>query len=382
VPPMKYRKYDSFAQTTFGDGDRAAALSRLRAACSCADWVEPLRPGHRDLLREALAELEGDAPQGVTPFVLTENACIEMASMDDADLPRYLVHRFRYDVFPQRRRLDDWPPYIQIEPTSICNLRCVFCFQSDPTFSGKKSGFMGTMDVGLFRDVIDQIAGNVEFASLEARGDPLAAASIEDMLACTRGKLLNLKLNTNAALLTERKCHAILQSGVRTVVFSADAADPVNYARMRVGAQLDKVLSNIERFRAIHQADYPDRPLITRVSGVKVGEEQSLDDMKALWGGLVDHVVFVAYNPWENAYAAADTNIADPCSDLWRRTFVFQNGTVNPCQVDYKGTLSVGRFPDRRLDDLWQSDAYQSLRARHLEAERGAITPCRGCAVV
>ena len=45
------------------------------------------------------------------------------------------------------------------------------------------------------------------------------------MLLYTTGKFLNLKINTNASMLTE-KIHAVLQSGSsKTLVFSADAAD-------------------------------------------------------------------------------------------------------------------------------------------------------------
>lgn len=380
---MEYRKYDSFRQGTFNGSGRDVALARLKTAKTRPQALARVKAAHRPLVDQALAELEGSpVDEGHAPFILTDNAVTEIASLDDDDLLLYLVHRFRYDVFPERRLLDDWPPYMQIEPTSICNLRCVFCFQTDETFSSKKSGFMGTMTVDLFREVIDQAAGNVEFLSLESRGDPLAAAGIEAMLEHTRDKFLNLKMNTNAALLTEAKCHAILQSGIRTLVFSADAADPDLYEKLRVGAKQEKVLANIERFRKIQQTQYPDSRIITRVSGVHVLEDQRLEDMERLWGGLVDHVVFVKYNPWENAYASPDTGIAAPCSDLWRRMFVFYDGRINPCQVDYKTKLTVGRFPTLSLDGLWRSDQYEALRARHLAGDRGAITPCRGCAVV
>ena len=53
------------------------------------------------------------------------------------------------------------------------------------------------------------------------------------MLAYTNDKFLNLKINTNASLLNENKIHAILSSGVKTLVFSADAADEKLYAKLR-----------------------------------------------------------------------------------------------------------------------------------------------------
>ena len=40
-------------------------------------------------------------------------------------------------------------------------------------------------------------------------------------------------------------------------------------------------------------------------------------------GDLVDHEAFVDYNPWENSYEKAPNGLATPCSDLWRRMFVW-----------------------------------------------------------
>ena len=50
-------------------------------------------------------------------------------------VPQYLYHRYRYEIFSQKKILDNYPPYLQIEPTSICNYRCVFCYQTDNVFN-------------------------------------------------------------------------------------------------------------------------------------------------------------------------------------------------------------------------------------------------------
>ena len=100
-----------------------------------------------------------------------------------------------------------------------------------------KNGFMGTMKLELFKDIIDQAHKNVEFISLASRGEPLVCKDIDKMLEYTTGKFLNLKINTNASLLNEKSIHAIL-SGGKTVVFSADAADEDLYAKLRVNGNL------------------------------------------------------------------------------------------------------------------------------------------------
>ena len=70
------------------------------------------------------------------------------------------------------------------------------------------------------------------------------------------GKFLNLKVNTNASLLTEKKCHSLLCGGAKTIVFSADAAEEPLYSKLRVRGKLDKVLRNIELFQKIRETNY------------------------------------------------------------------------------------------------------------------------------
>ena len=202
------------------------------------------------------------------------------------------------------------------------------------------------------------------------------------MLEYVRGKFLNLKINTNASLLDEARCHAVLSGGVKTIVFSADAAAEPLYSKLRVNGNLSVVLNNIERFQKIRQTQYPDLPVITRVSGVKFSDEQDIDSMQAVWGGLVDQVAFVQYNPWENVYSQPDNDLAEPCSDLWRRMFVWWDGKANPCDVDYKSTLSQGSIREFCLSDLWRSSGYEELRADHLNSKRESRKPCTACTVV
>lgn len=379
-----YRKHNSFVAFRQQDSEaESAVLARLVKVCVREDLISQLSQAHRGILVSALKDLSDTTEVQDKPrFRLSPNVVHEINTLSDEVLPRYVVHRYRYELFPYLHIVDEYPPYLQIEPTSVCNYRCVFCYETDPTFTKKSNGHMGHMSLDLFKRVIDQAEGNVEFISLASRGEPLLCQEIEPMLAYTRGKFLNLKMNTNASLLDESKCHAILQSGIKTLVFSADAAEEPLYSKLRVGGHLDKVLANIERFKAIKETQYKDSNIILRVSGVKFSEAQNMASMEKLWGDLVDQVAFVAYNPWENTYSQAPSGIEAPCSDLWRRMFVWWDGKINPCDVDYKSTLSVGSLGAAALSDLWTSDNYTRLRSEHLSQGRGKIEPCRRCTVI
>ena len=378
-----YKKHNSFVGF-LGKNEPAIenVLARVRASFGAPELTGRLEQGYTEILGFLEADLFGGGTPSRKRFMITPPVAKEIDLLEDSEIARYLIHRYRYEIHSQMHLLDEYPPSLQIEPTSICNYRCVFCYQTDNSFTKRSSSFMGHMTLETFKNLIDQAQGNVEFISLASRGEPMLCKDINAMLAYTRGKFLNLKLNTNASMLDEDKVHVILESGVKTLVFSVDAAEEPLYSQLRVNGSLEKVLSNIERFQNIRETQYPQAKIITRVSGVKVRAEQDLDGMVSYWGGLVDQVAFVDYVPWENVYAAPYTNVATPCSDLWRRMFVWWDGQVNPCDVDYRSTLSAGVLGEKGLRQLWRSESYEALRSGHIEGRRTSVSPCDRCVVV
>ena len=382
MPDTTYKKQDSFVGIRHHE-PVADVLSRVRAVPEklvgsrlTAYQQAQVHAACDELL--GLAPAHGDGP----PFTLQSYVIEEINRLSDAALPRYLFYRYRYETFPQRKILDDFPPCLQVEPTSVCNYRCVFCYQIDEDFTQKSSGHMGMMSMETFKRIVDEAAGRCEAVTLASRGEPLICPKVDEMLKYASGKFLALKLNTNAWFLDEAKCHAILQADMNTVVFSADAASEPAYSQFRVGGTLDRVVKNVERFQQIRAKNYPKSRTITRVSGVQVPGTPDLDQMEQFWGELVDQVAFVKYNPWENTYEQPVNGIATACSDLWRRMFIWWDGIVNPCDVDYKSTLAVGKATDRSLGDLWRSDSYERLRERHLQKQRLHCSPCNRCTVV
>jgi len=377
-----YNKQNSFVKIRHGKAliDILPRIKELKKNLN----VIKLSKNQKIILTAALEEISGEGKQekNFPPFTLHSFNIAEIENLTKEELPRFLFYRYRYEIFPQRLQLDDFPPCLQIEPTSICNYRCLFCYQVDDEFTKKANGMMGMMPFDLFKEIIDQAEGRCEAITLASRGEPLICPDIEPMLRYAGGKFVALKLNTNAWFLDEKLCHAILESGVNTIVFSTDAASEPAYSRLRVNGTLERVYENIRSFRDIRERHYPNSRVITRVSGVKVPGTDRLADMEKFWGELVDQVAFVKYNPWENTYDQPANGIETPCSDLWRRMFIWWDGSVNPCDSDYKSTLSVGNGYEQKLSDIWCSQKYGELRKAHLQRERKRCNPCNRCVVV
>ncbi len=318
-----------------------------------------------------------------TKFMISELVAEEMYLLPDLKIPLFLFHRYRYEIYPDNKILDNSPPYVQIEPSSICNYRCKFCYQTDKTFSFAKSEHMGTMNLDTYKKVIDMLEGNTEFLSLASRGEPFLCKDLPKMLNYSSEKFMNLKINTNASLLNEERIHSLLSGGAKTIVFSIDAPSKNLYEELRVNGKIENVLKKLKLFKKIRDEFYPNDQVIVRVSGVYLDERQNMNGMVDTWGQFVDQITFVKYNPWENVYESPISNINKHCSDLWRRLFIWFDGKLNPCDTDYKSTLSLGSLNDfENINELWRSEKYEYYRNIHSNGERCKLTPCDKCVVI
>ena len=373
-----YQKSDSFLELSGAkiDPKQLLRLKKLQAN------IGSLPNKIQSIVKQACNDVLSNKKILPGSFRLRPHVTEEIQRLSDLELSRYLFYRYRYDIYPATQQLDEFPPCVQIEPSSICNYRCVFCYQTDTKLTQGRHGHMGMMNFETFKIIVDQIEGQVEAVTLASRGEPLMAKDIIPMLEYISGKFLGLKINTNASFLNEEKAHAILAAEPNTLVFSADASDKNLYSKLRVNGNLETVLANVQLFNEIKTKHYPNSRIITRVSGVRFNEEQNFKEIEHFWHNFVDQVAFVAYNPWESAYEAAENTITDHCSDLWRRTFVWWDGVVNPCDVDYRSTLAVGNIKEKSISEIWTGDKYQALRHSHSNAARCTLTPCNGCSLI
>jgi len=336
-----------------------------------------------DIIINSYRKLSDDKDLSEIDFVLSGHEIDEYKRLTLDERARYLVYRYKYNKYPDLKILSDYPPCLQIEPSSICNYRCIMCYQIDEYFSKKKLGYMGYMTIDMFKEIIDQVEGSIEAITLASRGEPLLCNDIEAMLQYSAGKFLGFKINTNASLLTEDMAHIILSNiDVGTVVFSLDTADPAEYEKIRVNGSYEKVVTNISNFKLIKDKYYPSSRIVTRVSGVKLNDSQNIQDMKNRWLQYVDQTGFTKYTPWQSTYTNSHTDINSPCTELWRRMFVWQNGVINPCDYDYKSTLAMGDIRNDTISNIWRSSAYDSLRDAHNIGIRKLKEPCKRCPMI
>jgi radical SAM protein with 4Fe4S-binding SPASM domain len=313
-------------------------------------------------------------------FKITLYEANETLRLKDNQIIEYLFHRYRYLVYPKIKKIDNYPPCLQVELSSICNYKCVFCYQADRTFTDSANGYMGRMNFELFKKIVDQIEGNIQFITFASRGEPLLVKNLDSILKYTKGKFLTVKINTNAYYLTESVCHSILSSDISTIVFSLDSSDAKLYEELRVNGKLDRVVNNIKAFNKIKELHYPEAKIITRISGVLYdSKKQDMNLIKKKWANLAEQITFVPCTPWFNMYNALKNEITTPCTDLWRRMFIWYDGSVGICDCDYKIKYEVGSVNENNISLLWLSKKYRKIRNLHLNGQRNNENPCDRC---
>ena len=147
------------------------------------------------------------------------------------------------------------PVHVELDLTDRCNVACYFCNQQD--LRTKES-----IPLPKLTDLIDELAaGGLKSVRLSGGGDPLFhrdVLNVMDHLA-TRGVIVD-NLTTNGVALTTEVAKRLVDGKAREVIFSLNAADAPDYARMMKvkPALFDKVLENIRNLVAVRwESMYP-----------------------------------------------------------------------------------------------------------------------------
>lgn len=330
------------------------------------------------ILNEVLQQMEN----GGMPQWWTSQEFAYLNTHDRETWAKYVIFRYKFRVYPEKKIVPAFPTYVLIEPVSSCNLRCPMCFQVDKSFTRKP--YMGVMNFNLFKQIIDEIEKEGPGAiTLASRGEPTLHPQFAKMLEYMSGKIYEVKINTNATKLTDALCHAILQHGVDDLVFSVDSHLKEQYEKIRVNAIFSNVLGNIKRFSSIREKYYKGSKTRTLISAVKIRDTQDFNGFTEFWSKYVDDItIFEMEERWDTYNNAVHPDVKVPCNYIWERFYIWYDGTCNPCDVDYKSQLSPGKITDTTtIKDIWQGSALNKLRNAHLEGRRSDLVPCDRCGI-
>jgi len=287
--------------------------------------------------------------------------------------------------------ISNTPTLYWLEPTNKCNINCVMC--PNDKFTDDQLGFM---DIDLYYSIIDKIKNSAASVYLLVSGESLLHKDIFTMIKYAHQNNIRPLVNTNATtLVSEKQRIALLESGVEHITFAFDGYDKDSYEKVRVGAKYDAVISGIKKFLLEKKKRGLETPFVAITTlEVEISDYDDLETQKKEFyrefeGLPVDEFISKQPNTWGSEFSGTKLfnhqqydQKYSPCGHLWSTMTILWDGTIVPCCFDFFKTYPLGNVSEESLDDVWNGEKMQKLRASMLDNSYSSVNSlCNGCVI-
>ena len=275
-------------------------------------------------------------------------------------------------------RVPGGPLTLAIESTAKCNLFCPMCPRENIYFPPRD------MELSLFKRIIDQGKEFLEFAVPYGVGEPLLNPEIFDMIAYCKQVGVPSGLSTNATVLTEEASRRLIEAGLDYIIFAFDGATKETYEQYRLGADFDKVRSNVLTFLRVKKETKSE--IFCIIQMVRLQENRNeIADLIRMWRiDGIDEVRIKKDEVHNEGSAIPGDNdgrppMRHPCYLLWRGPmYIHYDGTVFPCCYIYPNE-AIGNVKKNSLQEIWNSERMIQLREAHIKGDLTGYKACQNC---
>ncbi len=259
-----------------------------------------------------------------------------------------------------------------VEITSVCNLACTFCPQTE-----RKANFISVAD---FEKTLDQVKPHTDYIYFHVKGEPLLHPKIDTLLDISHEKGFQVNITTNGTLIPKVKSKIFLKPAIRQMNFSLHSFDGHEGSTNKEGYVKDIIsfvkdavkqspilisfrlwnlqqdnLTNLERNRnreilAIleHEfhLDYRIDEMVVPGKGVKITDQIYLNQ---------DHEF-----QWPSLQAEEDDGKGF-CHALRNQAGILVDGTVIPCCLDGEGVINLGNIHQAPFSDIIEGSRANAL---------------------
>jgi radical SAM protein with 4Fe4S-binding SPASM domain len=344
---------------------------------------------------------------------------------------RYLLHSIKqgnsvnamktaFDVMLWPDIVLHLPEHLKIEITTKCNLECQFCGR---TYNSKNSRPVSSqlgehMSLDIFQSIINEIPVLLSI-DIQGTGEPLYHPDFPSILEICTQRGVTVEFFTNATMLDEANISLILDSSVRQLTFSMDAASPEMFENIRFGAHYNQVVENISHFMKIRASSsnsfYPVRVMMVLAntnldqirSMVLLCRKWGIEELvvsrinipgpalshlepeeEAMWHSVSQAELLAAKEnlrftveiaPQKSLSANNNSKQGIKCLWPWYSANILVDGSVTPCPfISYSPEMNMGNIHDSGFISVWNGRPYQALRAAHRTDKLNDL-PCFTC---
>ena len=289
-----------------------------------------------------------------------------------------------------------YPCVLQIEPTSLCNLKCTLCPVGRGELNRKRH-----MTLPEFKAIIDDMERWLLLLVMWDWGEPLCNPELPEMIRYAADRGIRTVTSTNAHFLNDGAyIRRLLSSGLSTLIVAIDSLCQDRYESYRQAGDLGRAVEGLKNLCRAKKELGSSTCIALRMVLMRQNEHERSRLRKLARRVGADRFCVKTVNP--SCGVAADESVvpADPrlrryvyqegtmdrvrisahCQRVWFMSNIFSDGQVVPCCYDYDARLAVGNCFQTPFSQLWASPQYRSLRER-IYRDKDAIERCHACGV-
>lgn len=291
----------------------------------------------------------------------------------------YFKYRRDWAALPQRFEVTEYPLLVDMELSTICNLRCPFCYTITDDFKEKVDA--GLMDFDLYKKVIDEIGGRVVALRLSLRGEPMLHPRFIDAIRYAKERGVNeVSTLTNGSKLTPEFFEETMEAGIDWITVSFDGLYE-EYEKNRYPQKFDVMYVRLRSIKKIKEKNGKVKPVI-KIQSVWPAIRDNPSEFYNMMSKVSDLVAFNPIIDFAHSTPFEDIEFEEDfsCPQLYQRLVVGADGLVMMCSNDEESEHIIGDARSEKIHDIWHGEKLNEVRALH-KKNRGfkEVDVCRKC---
>lgn len=225
------------------------------------------------------------------------------------------------------------------------------------------------MDWGVFTRLVAEAAvlrpGRI---CLQAHGESLLHPRLVEMVRACASRRLHCEIITNGDLLTPELSRALREAGLASLILSHPGVTAANYEACRGCSSSPETDERLMESLRLWEGAAAKVGVQSLIIPSLIPDRMDILNFAKRWLAVpgVRDVAFHGYLPWpRHVHEDLIRFMAETsrrCEHGMLSLTVLWDGTVTPCAYDTSAELSLGRFPEASLHQLYKGQALRRIR--------------------
>ena len=285
------------------------------------------------------------------------------------------------------------PSHIQIETVSgMCTVRCIMC----PIEQSKRKEIMNNETFTKILKKLQPYLYNQKYLSLCGLGEPLIDKNVHEKIKIAKEMgFCGTGIYTNGTLLNEKISEKLLDIKIDTLIISIDGFTSKTQGSIRIGSDLNKIVSNVEHFIALREKNKAKTRIIIRFTKQELNKHEEYDFYN-FWKSRIksshnDTISIYNAHNFGGSVCNFNDKLRDDllnkirklrCPEIYERLMINSDGFLALCCGDQFGHYNIGNVLDDDPIELFNSKYFTQYRETMKKGEILNLELCKNCSVV